>query len=50
MSFPNLVSTVAAVHGLFIRIPHWFTPGDDYGVDELTEDYRQLVRSMLGVG
>ena len=50
LSFPNLVSTVAAVHGLFIRIPYWFTPGDDYGVAELCDDYRELVRSMLRVG
>jgi AcrR family transcriptional regulator len=45
----NLVATVAAVHGLLIRIPHWFTPGDDYGVDDLTRDYRRLVRAMLHV-
>ena len=45
----NLVATVAAVHGLLIRIPHWFTPGEDYGVDDLTRDYRQLVRAMLHV-
>ena len=49
MVFPNVVSTVAAVHGLFIRIPYWFTPGDQYGVAELSADYRALVRSMLGV-
>lgn len=49
LSYPNLVSTVAAVHGLFIRIPYWFTPGDDYGVAELTADYRELVASMLRV-
>jgi AcrR family transcriptional regulator len=45
----NLVATVAAVHGLLIRIPHWFRPGDDYGVDDLTRDYRRLVRAMLRV-
>ncbi|MFN7148510.1 MAG: TetR/AcrR family transcriptional regulator [Microthrixaceae bacterium] len=45
----NLVATVAAVHGLLIRIPHWFTPGEDYGVDDLTRDYRRLVRAMLHV-
>ncbi len=45
----NLVATVAAVHGLLIRIPHWFTPGEDYGVDDLTQDYRRLVRAMLRV-
>lgn len=49
MAFPNLVSTVAAVHGLFIRIPYWFSPGDQYGVGDLAADYRVLVRSMLGV-
>lgn len=49
MTFPNLVSTVAAVHGLFIRIPYWFTAGDQFGVDDLAADYRALVRSMLGV-
>lgn len=49
LTYPNLVSTVAAVHGLFIRIPHWFTPGDDYGVTDLAADYRALVRSMLRV-
>jgi AcrR family transcriptional regulator len=49
LSYPNLVSTVAAVHGLLIRIPYWFTPGDDYGVAELTADYRELVASMLRV-
>lgn len=48
MSFPNIASTVAAVHGLFIRIPHWYSPDENYEVDELTADYRVLVRSMLG--
>lgn len=49
MSYPNIASTVAAVHGLFIRIPHWFSPTHDYAVADLQEDYTVLVRSMLGV-
>lgn len=49
MRFPNLVSTVAAIHGLCIRIPHWFTPGELYDVGQLSADYRVLVRSMLAV-
>lgn len=46
-AFPNLVPTVAAIHGLFIRIPHWFHDGDGYGIAQLCSDYRALVLNMV---
>jgi hypothetical protein len=45
---PNLIATGAAIAGIGIRAPHWFTPTDAFGIDDLADTYAELALRMLG--
>ena len=39
--------SVAAIGAMCLRTPYWFVPTDDYGIDDLADEYAELIVAML---